>query len=151
MDHLYNHIIPYKNIKITEEYKSNKKNDTNHNKYTNKKKISKEKKTNNVSYKFNDVKENDKDQGDITNFYHEMMRIPKMKGVHFDARQKRWCAYGYKKKECFSVYRYGFLIARELAIRSRLKVQKRKNNLRIRKMNTRENEKKKRKAKQFNF
>ncbi|SCM01671.1 transcription factor with AP2 domain(s), putative [Plasmodium chabaudi chabaudi] len=81
-----------------------------------------------------DNKKNSKEDNNI-NYFHKIMKIPKMKGVHFDIRQKRWCAYGYKKKECFSVYRYGFLAARELAVRSRLNVQKRRNNLRLKKKN----------------
>ncbi|SCM15893.1 transcription factor with AP2 domain(s), putative [Plasmodium berghei] len=85
------------------------------------------------SYKLKgDNEKNTKEDSNI-NYYHKIMKIPKMKGVHFDIRQKRWCAYGYKKKECFSVYRYGFLAARELAVRSRLNVQKRRNNLRLKK------------------
>ncbi|CAD2102478.1 transcription factor with AP2 domain(s), putative [Plasmodium vinckei] len=87
------------------------------------------------SYKLkDDNKKNTKEDNNI-NYFHKIMKIPKMKGVHFDIRQKRWCAYGYKKKECFSVYRYGFLAARELAVRSRLNVQKRRNNLRLKKKN----------------
>ncbi|EUD64836.1 hypothetical protein C922_04783 [Plasmodium inui San Antonio 1] len=74
---------------------------------------------------------NDHDEDEY--YYNEIMKMPKIKGVHFDIRQKRWCAYGHKKKECFSVYRYGFLIARELAVKSRLKVQKRKNHLKLKK------------------
>ncbi|KJP88386.1 hypothetical protein AK88_02002 [Plasmodium fragile] len=86
------------------------------------------------TYKLNELEKNTcNDQDEDEYYYNEIMKMPKIKGVHFDIRQKRWCAYGHKKKECFSVYRYGFLIARELAVKSRLKVQKRKNNMKLKK------------------
>ncbi|SCO65271.1 transcription factor with AP2 domain(s), putative [Plasmodium vivax] len=86
------------------------------------------------TYKPNQLEKNSCNDHDEDEYYYsEILKMPKIKGVHFDIRQKRWCAYGHKKKECFSVYRYGFLIARELAVKSRLKVQKRKNSLKLKK------------------